>query len=136
MTESDTSSEEVTLSVSTDVVCYVINLAQDLQGKTASTASEDDVSDPDDPEIEVREDRASDPAEEELRSAIADMSVDAQIELVALMWLGRGDDDNWATLRDLAEQEHNDATAEYMCGTPLLAEYLAAGLEALDLYCE
>lgn len=134
MTESDNTGEGVSLSVPTDVVCYIIELAHDLQGKTASSASEDDTSEPDDPEIEVLEDRSADPAEEELRSAIADLPQDAQADLVALMWLGREDDD-WDTLRALAEQERNEATAEYLCGTPLLASYLEAGLESLGLDC-
>lgn len=134
MTATDTPRDGVTLSVPTDVVCFIIQQAHDLLGKSASSASEDDTSEPDDPEIEVREDRDTDPAEAELRSVIADLPEDAQIDLVALMWLGR-DDDDWDTLRALAEQEHNDATADYLCGTPLLADYLEDGMEALGLYC-
>lgn len=119
--------------VPTRAVCYIATLAQDLMGKTASSASEDQV-DEDDPVADVLEDRGMDAVEEELRMQIDDLDVEAQIDLVALMWLGR-DDGDWAELRKLSEQEHNEATADYLLGTPLLADYLMAGLNKFELDC-
>jgi hypothetical protein len=62
----------------------------------------------------------------ELVGFIKDLNVDEQIDLVALMWLGRGDGDldNWRELRSQAAQAHNDRTASYLIGTPMLADYL------------
>ncbi len=58
--------------------------------------------------------------------------MDEQIDLVALMWLGRGDGDldNWRELRAEASRAHNNRTASYLIGTPMLADYLE---EALSL---
>jgi len=52
----------------------------------------------------------------ELVSFIRGLNVDEQIDLVALMWLGRGDGslDNWDELRAQAAQAHNNRTATYL----------------------
>jgi hypothetical protein len=62
----------------------------------------------------------------ELSSFIRGLNVDEQIELVALTWLGRGDGDidNWRELRAQAAAAHNNRTASYLIGTPMLADYL------------
>jgi len=62
----------------------------------------------------------------ELAGFIRDLNVDEQIDLVALTWLGRGDGDlsNWRELHTQAAQAHNQRTASYLIGTPMLADYL------------
>jgi len=66
----------------------------------------------------------------ELESAIADLEPDQQIELVALMWLGRGDYelDEWENAKRDAAAAYNGRTASYLIGTPLLGDYLEEGL--------
>jgi hypothetical protein len=120
------------LAVPFDTVCYLIARLHDLQGKSASTLSEGDTDD--DPYLAVLEDRGNDPVEDEIRSVIDDLDEEAQVDLVALLWLGR-DVGEWKELRELALQEHNDATAGYLIGTPLVADYLASGLEVLGFDC-
>lgn len=58
------------------------------------------------------------------------MTEDEQIDLVALAWLGRGDGalDDWADLRAEAARAHNNRTAAYLLGMPLLGDYLEEGL--------
>ncbi|MWD27424.1 DUF3775 domain-containing protein [Aquicoccus sp. SCR17] len=129
--------DEVTLAVPLGTVCYIAERAKDLMGKAESTIPDDaEGEDEDDPEAAILEDRGEDEdsVEQELISVISDLNEDAQIDLVALMWLGREPGD-WAELRALAEQEHTEATAQYLCGTPLLATYLLDGLDALGLDC-
>jgi hypothetical protein len=62
----------------------------------------------------------------ELSGFIRGLNVDEQIDLVALMWLGRGDGDldSWRDLRAQASQAHNNRTASYLIETPMLADYL------------
>ena len=86
---------------------------------------------------EVLADTADDPVYNELRSFIRELDVDDQCELVALMWLGRGDfeRDGWPEALRLARQEHNRRTAEYLLGTPLLGDYLAEGLAKFGWSC-
>lgn len=136
MAEADTGEADgdAELAVPLSTVCFIIEKAHDLQGKTASSLYEDETGDSDNLEAEILEDRSADPVMIELESVISDLPVDAQTDLVALMWLGR-DEEDWQELRALAEQERTGATAAYLCGTPLLADYLLAGLNTLGLDC-
>jgi len=59
--------------------------------------------------------------------------------LVALAWLGRGEDsnkDDWEDLVRLAYERHNDRTANYLLGMPMLADYLQEALQIFDVSCE
>lgn len=136
MTETVAAPGWADLSIPRDVVCTLVALAHDLQGKSESTLDEGDSGDSDDMPGSILEDRGDDPAEFEFDTLVADLPEDAQIELVALMWLGReGEASNWTELRALAEQEHSGTTAAYLRGTPLMADYLDEGLSALGLDC-
>lgn len=74
----------------------------------------------------------------ELVSFIRGLNVDEQIDLVALMWLGRGDGslDNWDELRAQAAQAHNNRTATYLIETPMLGDYLEEALSEFGLSLE
>ncbi len=63
---------------------------------------------------------------------------DQQCEIVALTWIGRGDytKDDWDEALRTANQQHNERTAEYLLGMPLLPDYLEEGLAQFDLDCE
>lgn len=71
--------------------------------------------------------------EEELRELIDDLNVDEASELVALVWVGRGDYDaaEWADAVAEARQRGNKRTSSYLLGMPMLADYLEEGLEAI-----
>ncbi|MDG4648190.1 DUF3775 domain-containing protein [Roseibacterium sp. SDUM158017] len=126
---------EIELSVPLDTVCAIIELARDLQGKSESTLYDDERADPDELEADIFEDRGSDPAALEFETLVSDLSEDAQTDLVALMWLGRGDDEDLDALRALASEERTGETHRYLLGTPMLADYLASGLEAIGRDC-
>ena len=74
----------------------------------------------------------------ELSGFIRDLNVDEQIDLVALMWLGRGDGDisNWRELRSQAAQAHNNRTAAYLIGTPMLSDLLEEAVSQFGLSLE
>lgn len=129
----DVTEATVEIAVPLQTVCYIAERAHDLMGKTASTEAENSLDD-EDPEADILEDRGHDPVEEELRSVIEDLDEDAQVDLVALMWFGREDED-WSTLRELAWQERTSSPASYLLGTPLLADYLLSGLDRLGFDC-
>ncbi|WP_425101619.1 DUF3775 domain-containing protein [Tropicibacter sp. S64] len=72
-------------------------------------------------------------AEGELRALIDRMDEEEQAALVAIMWIGRGsfDSDEWSEAFATAYGEASTPTADYLIGTPHLADNLEAGLEAL-----
>ncbi len=51
--------------------------------------------------------------------------------MVALMWVGRGDYalEEWDDALSQARDSWNKRTADYLIGTPMLADYLAEGLD-------
>ncbi len=70
---------------------------------------------------------------EELIEELEGLDSERQAELVALMWLGRGDaeTEEWAELVHLAAERRDTETAGYLLDHPLLADYWAEGLDRL-----
>ena len=68
----------------------------------------------------------------ELRAFIDRMSVDEQAELTAIMWIGRGsfEAEELSEALATARSEATTPTADYLIGTPHLADNIEAGLEA------
>jgi Protein of unknown function (DUF3775) len=132
------SGEPPTLSISPEKVCFIVFKVREFDVKDAPSLS-DDGSDPADDEMRsVLEDRPDDPVVRELVGFINAMSFDEQVDLVTLMWMGRGDGTiaDWYELRDTACSEHTKHTARYLLGTPLLADFLAEGLAQFGRSCE
>jgi hypothetical protein len=124
------------LRVPLDTVCYVIEKAREFDVKTGSSDPSASRLDDDDIDAAVLEDRPSDPVRHELLSVISDLNHGAQVDLVTIMWLGRAEGpDTWDEARRMAEEGHNDRTAQYLVGTPLLGDYLEEGLNAIGLSC-
>ena len=92
----------------------------------------------DDAMIAVLEDHKDDPVVKEITSVIHDMSIDEQVDLVALVWLGRGDGTlaDWGELRAEAARAHNKRTAAYLLGMPLLSDYLEEALSQFGISIE
>jgi hypothetical protein len=129
---------DIELSISTEKICFIVAKAREFDTKDVVTIPDDASNPSDDRMIEVLEDRPDDPVLEELRSLIGAMSEDEQIDLVALVWLGRGDagSEGWQELRSEAERAHNRRTASYLLAMPLLPNYLEDGLAELGFSCE
>jgi hypothetical protein len=123
------------LSISPEKVFFIIVKAREFAAKDAVTDPDPSSSGADDRMISVLEDHDDDPAFDEAREFIAALSEDEQIDLVTLAWLGRGDYtlDDWDEVRGEAADAHNERTAEYLLGMPLLPDYLQGGLELLDI---
>lgn len=72
---------------------------------------------------------------EELRELIDDLNVDETAELIALVWVGRGDygPEQWKEAVEEAgnRQSRKHKASAYLLGMPLLGEYLESGLEAI-----
>jgi ribonuclease D len=134
---SDTFTPE--LSISSDKICFIIAKAREFDVKDLATVPDEASNPSDDRMVEVLEDRPDEDAVlQELRSLIADMSDDEQIDLVTLAWLGRGDAgvEGWQELRNEAARAHNRRTAAYLLAMPLLPTYLQDALSQIGLSCD
>ncbi|HXF54065.1 MAG TPA: DUF3775 domain-containing protein [Hyphomicrobiaceae bacterium] len=141
MPERRQSEEAAELAISPEKVCFVIIKAREFDVKDAAVEPDPASNASDDRMIAVLEAHADDPVVEELTSFISALTEDEQIDLVALMWLGRDDNtlEDWSALRaEAARAYHADGrrTAAYLIGTPLVGDYLEEGLSMLGHSCE
>jgi hypothetical protein len=127
-----TETPEPTLNIAIDKVAYVILKAREFDVKEADSDPDSGSNAADDGETDVLQDKPDDPVQRELIGYINGLNEDEQIELVALAWVGRGTYDigEWADALDTARTEHNNRTAQYLLGLPLLGDYLENGLDA------
>jgi len=116
------------LSISPEKVFFIVAKARQTDSKATDSDLASDLSDDD--VVFGLEDHSKETDRSELATFIRGLNVDEQIDLVALMWLGRGDGDldNWRELRGEAARAHNNRTASYLIGTPMLADYLEEAL--------
>jgi hypothetical protein len=126
------------LTISPEKVCFIIIKAREYDAKDAVTEPDPGSNPADDRDASVLEDHEDDPVIEEMTSLINSLSEDEQIDLVALAWLGREDYkvEDWPAVREEAARAHNDRTADYLLGTPLVADLLEEGLSMLGYSCE
>jgi hypothetical protein len=130
--------DEAMLTVSPEKVCFIIVKAREFDAKDEVTEPDPGSNPSDDKDVSVLEEHSDDPVVEELTSLVNSLSEDEQIDLVALTWLGRDDYSagDWSAVREEAARAHNDRTAEYLIGTPLVADFLEEGLSKLGYSCE
>ncbi|WP_422009839.1 DUF3775 domain-containing protein [Reyranella sp.] len=126
------------LAIATDMVCHIIVKAREFDGQDVETDPDSASNAADDGGISVLEEHDDDPTQAELVAFIEALDEDEQVDLVALLWLGRGDGDidDWEDLITQARDARNGRTSAYLLGQPLLADHLADGLSALGLSCE
>lgn len=128
------------LTISPEKVCFLIIKAREFDAKEQVEEPDPGSNPSDDKNVEILEDYEDDPVVEEITSFIDSLSVDEQIDLVTLMWLGRDDytADDWDGVREEATRANNEhkRTAEYLLGTPNLGDLLEEGLSMLGYSCE
>ena len=72
-------------------------------------------------------------AEAEFDGVIEALDEEEAADLVALLWIGRGDFDaeDWDEARETAREEATAPLSNYLKGEPQLADHLEAGLDLL-----
>lgn len=126
------------LTVNPEIACYIVAKAREFNAKVDLDDPDSGSNPSDDKSIDVLEDYADDPTIEELRGAIDSMNDDESRDLVAMMWVGRGDFDkeNWRAAQEQAASIPPDDRSRYLIGTPLLGDYLEQGLSEFGYSCE
>ena len=126
------------LTISPEKVCFIIIKAREFDAKEEVEEPNPASNPSDDNNIEILEDYPDDPVVEEITQLVNALSVDEQIDLVTLMWLGRDDYTaaDWDSVREEAAAAHNERTAQYLLGTPNLGDLLEEGLSTLGYSCE
>ena len=111
------------LAISAEKVGFLIEKMREFDVKEADSDPDSGSNSSDDRMIDVLEDNGDDPVVREITGFIAGMTEDEQIDLVALMRLGRGDAtiEEWDELRRETAAGRDSPTARYLLGEPLPA---------------
>ena len=123
------------LAISVEKVTFLIEKTREYDVKEAASDPDSGSNGADDDMIDVLEDNGDDPVAREITGFINALTVDEQLDLIALMRLGRGDGtiEEWNELRREAADGSNGRTASYLLGEPLVSDYLAEGLDEFGL---
>jgi hypothetical protein len=122
------------LTIPLEKLAFIVEKAREFD---AEVPGEGDTSGAvDDRDAAILEDTDDNPTLEELRDAIDALNIDEREELLALVWLGRGDFTTWREALAAARDTDTPRYTDYLIGTPLLADYLEEGLSALGLSLE
>jgi hypothetical protein len=119
------------LEISKESVCFVILEAREFEEQLEVIEDDPGSNLVDGGLHEVIAHDDDDATYDVVKQFIGSIDLDEQCDLVALAWVGE-----WAEARELARDRHNEHTAEYLLGMPLLADYLQAGLDVFGISCE
>jgi hypothetical protein len=128
------------LNVRPETICFIIAKAREFQAKEEVVIPEIPSSPTEDWALQVLADHVDDFSLQEIRETVEDLDPDQQAELIALMWLGRGDYsiEEWDTAAEdaLAHYEDHGNTTEYLLAHPMVSDDLEEGLIAHGYSCE
>ncbi len=119
-------------------LAFIIEKAREFDAEAAPVDSDSGSNPSDDSDVAILQDTGDNPTGEELTDAIDLLNDDQKTELLALMWVGRGDfaAAEWPDALVQARQTRNAHATDYLIGTPLLADYLEEALAALGYSLE
>ena len=128
------------MDIALDKVCELILRARAIDVKEGITDPASGSNPTDDGSIDALTASPDDATEEEVRDVIAGLNDDERADLIALVYIGRGDmePEEWGAAVRLA-REREDAslisTADWLIGIPNLADLLDEGLNAMGRSC-
>ena len=123
----------MSIDIAPEKVAHVIIKAREYDAKVGAWNDTTEEGDAEEDPSAILEDFSNDPTRAELAGFIGALNDDEQANLVALAWVGRGtyEKEEFAEAVETARSERVNATANYLLGIPLLADYLEEGLEKM-----
>ncbi|MGA7982661.1 MAG: DUF3775 domain-containing protein [Chromatiaceae bacterium] len=121
-----------------ETLCYIIAKAREFQAKEEVVIPDTPTSPSEDWALQVLADHADDMSLQEIRATVEDLDLSQRAELVALMWLGRGDYsiEEWDAALEDATEDYTDRAVEYLLSHPMVSDDLEEGLIAHGYSCE
>lgn len=127
------------LEVNPGIICRIVDQSREFHAQEGvvipETAGGSEIDS--DQAMQTLAAHAADLTFQQVKAAIDDLEPKQQADIVAVMWLGRGDfdADTFDDAREQARDQWTSHTAEYLLATPLVANYLEDGLEQLGYSC-
>jgi hypothetical protein len=128
------------MDIALDKVCDFIMRAKALDVKEGMTDPASGSNPIDDGNLDSLTSDPDDATEQELRDVVAGLNDDERADLIALVYIGRGDmeAEEWgAAVRLAREREASSSlsTADWLIGIPNLGDLLEEGLAAMGRSC-
>jgi hypothetical protein len=126
---------QATLSVSSDYLARLVVKTRGLQAREGEVDPHSGSNATDDNVIDALQDTRGDLSRDEVRRELQGLDDRQQAELVALMWIGRGDaePEEWEQTVELARQLKDGPTPRYLLRHPLVAEHWQEGAAKLGI---
>ena len=126
---------EAAMVLPVDKLAYIIEKAREFDVQVEDDDPDSGSNPSDDLEVAVLQGTNDNPAEDELTATLASLNDDQLTELLALLWVGRGDYDreSWHEAVDQARDAKNKRIVRYLVGTPMLGDLIAEGLAELGI---
>lgn len=124
------------LTISPEQAFFIIVKAREFDEQVESADPDSGSNPADDREVDVLEEDADNPVQQELEEALDALNVDEQLDLIALTWLGRGEYSSFAEAREEASDMRDKHITEYLIGTPKLGDFLEEGLAQIGYSLE
>ncbi len=119
-------------------LAFIIEKQREFDAEVPADATDGGSNPADDGESGILFDTPANSTLQELRDAIRGLNSDEQEDLLALMWVGRGDFTaaEWPEAMKLARETRTKTEPDYLIGTPLLSDYLEEAVSALGMSLE
>jgi hypothetical protein len=125
------------LRINPDKVCAFLQAARETAAKIPATTG-DHTSTGDDSPLTFMEDYGDgDTARQQMVEFVAGLNIEEQVDLLAMIYLGRGDFDlaEWDGALREARDRIDAGDADFMIGDRALPEYLGEALDAFGKTC-
>ena len=118
-----------------ETLAFIIEKAREFDVQVEADDPESGSNPSDDRGIAILEDTPENPIDEELAAALESLNDDQLTELLALLWVGRGDydRDSWSEAVRQAREAKNKRIVRYLIGTPMLGDLVEEGLAELGV---
>ncbi len=118
-----------------DKVALIIEKARAFDAQVEVDDPDSGSNPTDDKEVAILPDTPDNPTEEELAAALSSLNDEQLTQLLALLWVGRGDYDkaSWDDAVRQAGEAKNKRIVRYLIGTPMLGDLVEEGLAELGV---
>ena len=126
------------LNINPETVCFIIDKAKEFQAKEGVTFPEEvPNSEYEYDMLQILADHSDDLTYTNVKQIIEDLNIDEKIDLLSLMFIGRGDfvEKDWSNAHKEASNNLPPELTAYLFSKPTIAYYLEKGLESLGYSC-
>ena len=126
------------LNINPETVCFIIEKAKEFQAKEGVTFEEEALNSEYEYDMQqILADHPDDLSYPEVKQIIDNLGIDEKVDLLSMMFIGRGDfvEKDWSSAHKEARGNLPSDLTAYLFSKPTIAYYLEKGLESLGYSC-